>query len=57
MTDISSHPSQSPRFRRERRAGAWLRDFNASAALHRFSIAGHFSGDAGLEQLGDVLGM
>jgi hypothetical protein len=33
MTDIASRPPQSPRFRRdrptlERRAGAWLRDFD-----------------------------
>ena len=44
MTDIASRPPQSPRFRRdrptlERRAGAWLRDFNASAARPGFSIA------------------
>ena len=48
MTDIASRPPQSPRFRRdrptlERRAGAWLRDFNASAARPGFSIAGHLS--------------
>jgi len=48
MTDIASRPPQSPRFRRdrptlERRAGAWLRDFNASAALPGFSIAGHLA--------------
>jgi hypothetical protein len=46
MTDIASRPPQSPRFRHdrstlERRAGAWLRDFNASVALPGFSIAGH----------------
>jgi hypothetical protein len=46
MTDIVSRPHQSPRFRRvrptlERRAVAWLRDFNASAALPGFNIAGH----------------
>jgi hypothetical protein len=46
MTDIASRPPQSPRFRRdrpilERRAGAWLRDFNASTALPGFSVAGH----------------
>ena len=46
MTDIASRPPQSPRFRRdrptlERRAGAWLRDFNASAARPGFSMAGH----------------
>jgi len=48
MTDIASRPPLSPRFRRdrptlERRAGAWLRDFNASAALPGFSIAGHLA--------------
>ena len=48
MTDIASRPPQSPRFRRdrptlERRAGAWLRDFNVSAALPGFSIAGHLA--------------
>lgn len=48
MTDIASRPPQSPRFRRdrptlERRAGAWLRDFNVSAARPRFSIAGHLA--------------
>lgn len=37
MTDIASHPPESPRFRRdrpclERRVGAWLRDFNVAAA-------------------------
>jgi hypothetical protein len=46
MTDIASHPPQSPRFRRdrptlERRAGAWLRDFNVAAARPGFSIAAH----------------
>jgi hypothetical protein len=46
MTDIASRPPQSPRFRRdrptlERRAGAWLRDFNVSAARPGFSIARH----------------
>lgn len=48
MTDIASQPLQSPRFHRdrptlERRAGAWLRDFNASAALPGFSISGHLA--------------
>jgi hypothetical protein len=48
MTDIASRPPQSPRFRRdrptlERRAGAWLRDFNVSAARPGFSIAGHLA--------------
>ncbi len=48
MTDIASRPPQNPRFRRdrptlERRAGAWLRDFNASAARPGSSIAKHLS--------------
>ena len=48
MTDIAARPPASPRFRRdrpslERRAGAWLRDFNVSAARPEFSIAGHLS--------------
>ena len=48
MTDIASRPPQSQRFRRdrptlERRAGAWLRDFNARAALPGFSISGHLA--------------
>ena len=48
MTDIASRPPQSQRFRRdrptlERRAGAWLRDFNASAARPGFSISGHLT--------------
>jgi hypothetical protein len=49
MTDIASHPPQSPRFRRdlptlERRAGAWLRDFNtAAAAQPEFTIPGHLA--------------
>lgn len=48
MTDIASRPPLSPCFRRdrptlERRAGVWLRDFNASAARPGFSIAGHLS--------------
>jgi hypothetical protein len=46
MTDIASCPPQSPRFRcdrhtLERRAGVWLRDFNASSARLGFSIPGH----------------
>ena len=43
MNDIASRPPQSPRFRPtlERSAGAWLRDFSASAALPGFNIAGH----------------
>ena len=48
MTDIASRPPQSPRFRcdrptLERRAGAWLRDFNDSAARPGFSISGHLA--------------
>lgn len=48
MTDIAARRPLSPRFRRdrpalERRAGAWLRDFNAAAALPGFSIAGHLA--------------
>jgi hypothetical protein len=46
MTDIASHPPQSPRFRRdrptlERRAGAWLRDFTRTAAEPGFTIPAH----------------
>ena len=46
MTDIASHPPQSPRFRRdrpslERRAGAWLRDFTFAAAEPGFTIPAH----------------
>lgn len=46
MTDIASRPPQSPRFRRDRptldrRAGAWLRDFNVAVARPGFSMAGH----------------
>jgi len=46
MTDIASHPPQSPRFRRdrpvlERRAGAWLRDFTLAAAEPGFTIPIH----------------
>ena len=46
MTDLASHPPQSLRFRRdlpnlERRAGAWLRDFNTAAARPGFTIPGH----------------
>jgi hypothetical protein len=46
MTDIASHPPQSPRFRRdrpvlERRAGAWLRDFTLAAAEPGFTIPAH----------------
>ena len=48
MTDLASHPPESPRFRRdlpslERRAGAWLRDFNVAAARPGFSIPGHLA--------------
>jgi len=48
MTDIASHPPQCPRFRRdlpslERRAGAWLRDFNTAAARPGFNIPGHLA--------------
>jgi hypothetical protein len=46
MTDIASRPPKSPRFRRdrstlERRAGAWLRDFNIAAKQPGFSISRH----------------
>jgi len=46
MTDIASHPPQSPRFRRdrptlERRAGAWPRDFPLAAAEPGFTIPAH----------------
>jgi hypothetical protein len=46
MTDIASHPPQSPRFRRdlpslERRTGAWLRDFTLAAARPGFTILAH----------------
>jgi hypothetical protein len=48
MTGLASHPPQSPRFRRdlpslERRAGAWLRDFNVATARPGFSLAGHLA--------------
>jgi hypothetical protein len=48
MTDLASHPPQSPRIPRdhpthERRAGAWLRDFNVAAARPGFSIPGHLA--------------
>jgi hypothetical protein len=57
MPDLASHPPQSPRFRRdrpslERRAGAWLRDFNAAAARPDFSIPGHLAALASLEKSG-----
>jgi hypothetical protein len=46
MTDNASRPPQSPRFRRdrptlERRAGAWLRDFNIAAGRAGFSMTTH----------------
>ena len=46
MTDLASHPPDSPRFRRnlptlERRAGAWLPDFHAAAARPDFNIPAH----------------
>ncbi len=48
MTDLASHPPQSSRFRRdlpilERRAGAWLRDFNTAAARTGFTILDHLA--------------
>jgi hypothetical protein len=48
MTDLASHPPESPRFRRdlptlERRAGAWLWDFNVAAARPGFTIPGHLA--------------
>ncbi|MCX6864949.1 MAG: hypothetical protein NTV46_01780 [Verrucomicrobia bacterium] len=57
MTDLASHPPQSPRFRRdlptlERRAGAWLRDFNTAAARPDFTIPGHLAALTGPEPLG-----
>jgi hypothetical protein len=46
MTDIAARPPQSNRFRRdrpnlERRAGAWLRDFNDVVSKPGFTIPGH----------------
>ena len=57
MTDLASHPPQSPRFRRdlptiERRAGAWLRDFNTAAARPDFTIPGHLAALVSLEKSG-----
>lgn len=54
MTDIASRPPQSNRFRRdrpnlERRAGAWLRDFNDVASRPDFTISGHLKELAGGE--------
>lgn len=48
MTDIAARPPRSPRFRRdrptlERRAGAWLRDFGATASRPGFTIQGYVS--------------
>jgi hypothetical protein len=48
MTDIASRPPPSPRFRRdrasrERRAGAWLRDFQAAATQPGFSVPAHLA--------------
>ena len=52
MTDIAARPPQSNRFRRdrpnlERRAGAWLRDFNDIASQPGFTIPGHLDELAG----------
>ena len=52
MTDIAARPPQSNRFRRdrpnlERRAGAWLRDFNDVASRPGFTIPGHLKELAG----------
>ena len=52
MTDIAARPPQSTRFRRdrptlERRAGAWLRDFNDVASRPGFTIPGHLKELAG----------
>ena len=52
MTDIAARPPQSSRFRRdrptlERRAGAWLRDFNDVATRPGFTIPGHLKELAG----------
>jgi hypothetical protein len=46
MTDLAARPPVSNRFRRdrpnlERRAGAWLRDFNDVASRPGFTIPGH----------------
>jgi hypothetical protein len=48
MTDLASHPPQSPRFRRdlptlERRAGAWLRDFHSAVSRPGFTVPGHLA--------------
>jgi len=54
MTDIAARPPQSNRFRRdrpnlERRAGAWLRDFNDLVSRPGFTIPGHLKELAGDE--------
>ncbi|NQX02680.1 DUF932 domain-containing protein [bacterium] len=54
MTDIAARPPQSTRFRRdrpnlERRAGAWLRDFNDLASRPGFTLPGHLKELAGGE--------
>lgn len=54
ITDIAARPPQSNRFRRdrptlERRAGAWLRDFNDVASRPGFTIPGHLKELAGKE--------
>lgn len=48
MTDIAARPPQSRRFRGdrpslERRAGAWLRDFNDEASRPGFTIPEHLA--------------
>lgn len=55
MTDIAARPPQSTRFRRdrphlERRAGAWLRDFNDVASRPGFSIPVHLKELAGRQR-------
>lgn len=55
MTDIAARPPQSTRFRRdrpnlERRAGAWLRDFNDVSSKPGFTIPGHLKELAGNSQ-------
>lgn len=52
MTDIAARPPVNNRFRRdrptlERRAGAWLRDFNSLASRPGFTIPGHLKELAG----------
>jgi len=52
VTDFASHPSESPRIRRdrpalERMAGAWLRRFKSAAKLPGFTVAKHIEELAG----------